>query len=299
MLFGILCLVTTGIIWVIPGAIVSHSAKKGLSLDFIQGMAGAVFIFLAVPVYLLGSTRFPLITWLVLPASGILNYLCFSAAGKAMKKGPSGLTWAMMQSSFIMPFLMGVIFFHVPSSIWRWSGLAVMVAAMYFMGQGGGAGKEEEGRSENSGKGVWLFYSVLAFVCAGLSQCCFTLPSYFLEEGGSGIESIISRCGINSIGTFGIFLCSRLWNKNSFNGKGTFVSIVLLFLTSLVAMITVLTGLDTLVACNAGAIGYPISLGTTIASFLVYTSLRLKERLSLTALTGVGLCFAGIILLAM
>ena len=96
MLFGILCLVTTGIIWVIPGAIVSHSAKKGLSLDFIQGMAGAVFIFLAVPVYLLGSTRFPLITWLVLPASGILNYLCFSAAGKAMKKGPSGLTWAMM-----------------------------------------------------------------------------------------------------------------------------------------------------------------------------------------------------------
>ena len=38
MLFGILCLVATGIIWVIPGAIVSHSAKKGLSLDFIQGM---------------------------------------------------------------------------------------------------------------------------------------------------------------------------------------------------------------------------------------------------------------------
>ena len=94
MLFGILCLVTTGIIWVIPGAIVSNSAKKGLSLDFIQGMAGAVFILLAIPLYFWGSSRFPLITWIVLPASGILNYLCFIAAGKAMKKGPSGLTWA-------------------------------------------------------------------------------------------------------------------------------------------------------------------------------------------------------------
>jgi drug/metabolite transporter (DMT)-like permease len=298
MLFGILCLVITGIIWIIPGAIISNCAKKGLSLDFIQGMTALVFICLAVPICFFGSTRFPLISWIVLPASGVLNYLCFSAAGKAMKKGPSGLTWAMMQSSFIMPFLMGVIFFQVPSSFWRWSGLAVMVAAMYFMGQGG-AGAKEDDKTEHSGKGVWLFYSILAFVCAGGSQCCFNLPSYFIAAGEGGVESIILRSGINGIGGFGIFLCSRLWNKNSFNSKGTFVSILLLFVTSLLAMATVLTGLDTLAACNAGAIGYPISLGTTIAAFLIYTSFRLKERFSREALIGVGLCFAGIILLAM
>ena len=35
MLTGILFLVLTGIVWVGPGAVISLSAKKNLSLDFI------------------------------------------------------------------------------------------------------------------------------------------------------------------------------------------------------------------------------------------------------------------------
>ena len=39
MLTGILFQVTAGIVWIGAGAVISRSAKKGLSLDFIQGMS--------------------------------------------------------------------------------------------------------------------------------------------------------------------------------------------------------------------------------------------------------------------
>ena len=299
MLLGIIFLVMTGLIWIGPGAVISNSAKKGLSLDYILGMTAVVTMCLAIPVFFFGNSRVHPVTWIALPVSGIVNYLCFIVARAAMKRGPSGLTWAILQSAFIMPFLMGVIFFNVPCSVWRWLGLGVMVAAMYLMGRGGQAEEKEQEPKEHSPKSVWLFYTFLAFAAAGFSQCAFTLPSYFIIEQNGGISNMIFRAGINSIGAFLIFLFAPLWNKKCFNAKGTLWSILLITLTSLCGILTLLTGLDTLVAHGAGAIGYPISLGSNIAAFLIYTAVRFKERLSFPAAAGVGCCLAGIILLAM
>ena len=298
MLFGILCLVFTGLVWLGPGAVISNSAKKGLSLDFILGMTAVLTMAIALPVYFFGNSSVHPVAWIALPASGILNYLCFVIARAAMKKGPSGLTWAIMQSAFIMPFLMGVLFFDVPCSLWRWIGLGAMVVSMFLMGCGGPAGKAED-KSKYSRKSVWLFYAFLALFAAGASQCTFNLPSYFVAEQGGGIDNMIFRAGINSVGAFLIFFCAPLWNKECFNSRGTLVSILLLTLTSLCGILTLFTGLDTLVSHGAGAIGYPVALGSNIAAFLIYTSIRLKERLSPSAVAGVSCCMVGIVLLAM
>ena len=298
MLTGILFLVLTGIVWVGPGAVISLSAKKNLSLDFIQGMSALIIILLGVIMYFAASPKLHPVAWIALPVSGVINYLCFIVAGKAMKKGPSGLTWAIMQSSFVMPFLMGVLFFDVPCSPLRLTGLGVMLIAMYLMGVWGNTGAEDD-RSGHTGKLVWLAYTLLAFVVAGLSQCSFNLPSYFIKDEGGGFANLFFRAGINSAGGLAVFLCSPLWNKNSFNYKGTFASIALLTVCTLCALSTMFCGLDILAACGAGAIGYPISLGSCIAAFLVYTSWRLKEKLSPPAMIGVGLCFLGIVLLAL
>lgn len=303
MLTGIVFLMLTGIIWVAPGAVISSSAKKGLSLDFIQGMTALIMMGAAIPVFFFGNTNVPVITWIMLPLSGILNYICFALARSAMAKGPSGLTWAIMQSSFVMPFLMGVLFFDVPCSPLRLGGLFIMLVAMFLMGKWGGSGTQEEPGEEKplqeNKKILWLCYTFLAFILAGASQCSFNLPSYFIKEESGGFSNILFRAGINSIGPFMMFLISPLWNKKSFNGKGTLVSILLMTFATLGAVSCLFTGLDTLVAQGAGAIGYPISLGSTIVAFLIYTSVRLKERLPLPALAGVILCLTGIVLLTL
>ncbi|MBR2872793.1 MAG: hypothetical protein IKB99_04780 [Lentisphaeria bacterium] len=298
MLWGIFCLVITGLIWIGPGAVISNSAKKGLSLDFILGMTAVLTMAIAVPAYFFGNSTVHPVTWIVLPVSGVLNYLCFVIARVAMKKGPSGLTWAMMQSAFIMPFLMGVLFFDVSCSILRGIGLAAMVVSMYLMGCGGQTGEKED-KSKYSRKSVWLFYAFLAFFAAGASQCTFNLPAYFIVEKGGGIDNMIFRAGINSTGAFLIFLCSPFWNKECFKGRGTLISILLLTFTSLCGIITLFTGLETLASHGAGAIGYPVALGSNIAAFLVFTAIRFKERLSPCAVAGVSCCLTGIVLLAM
>lgn len=304
MLTGIIFLMLTGIVWVIPGAVINSSAKKGLSLDYIQGMTALIMMMLAVPVFFWGNVSVPFITWIMLPLSGILNYICFALARSAMSAGPSGLTWAIMQSSFVMPFLMGVFFFDVPCSPLRLAGLFIMLAAMFLMGRWGNTGTqtEEACATETPRKGkrfLWLAYALLAFVLAGASQCSFNLPSYFIKEEAGNLANMIYRAGINSSGAFMMFLLSPVWNRNSFKVKGTLVSILLMTFATLVAVGCLFTGLDTLAAQGAGAIGYPISLGSTIVAFLIYTAIRLKERLPLPALAGVILCLTGIVFLAL
>jgi len=41
-------------------------------------------------------------------------------------------------------------------------------------------------------------------------------------------------------------------------------------------------------------VGYPVVMGLNITAFLIYTSFRLKERLSLSSLLSVLLCLSGI-----
>ena len=197
----------------------------------------------------------------------------------------------------------GIFFFDVPCSPVRLTGLAVLVLSMFMMGKWGVTAQEEDEvaqeEKKRSNKSIWLLFTLFAFFVAGSSQCLFNLPSYLIRESGSaGLDTIYFRLGVNSTGTFCFFALSRLWNKNSFNGKGTLGGIVLLTLCSFVTVGFLCAGLDTLAACGAGAIAYPVSLGSSIAGFLIYTAIKLKERLSLPALGGVILCFTGIVLLA-
>ncbi len=301
MLAGILFQITAGIVWIGAGAVISHAAKKGLSLDFIQGMSALIIMVLTLPVFFFSNIKFHALSLGALVLSGVVNYICFITAQKAMAKGPSGLTWAMMQSSFVMPFLMGICFFNVPCSPVRLTGLGVLLLSMFMMGKWGVTAQEgeESEKKEHSRKSVWLFFTLLAFLVAGSSQCLCNLSSYFIKESSAaGLDAIYFRAGVNSTGPFLVFLLSPLWNKNSLRGKGTLGCIIMLTICTLITVGFLFAGLDTLAACGAGAIAYPVSLGSSIAGFLVYTAIRLKERLSLPALGGVILCFAGIVLLA-
>ena len=295
MAIGILFLTITAVMWVILGAVISHAAQKNLNLGFIQGAGAIVLAALTLPLYFLKGMSVPTPVLIAVPISGIGNYLTFLLMNKAMQKGPNGLVWAMIQSAFALPFLMGILFFGVPCPKTRIAGLVILILAMILMGVFG-KNDNETGKKRSY---IWIFYTVIGFLVAGATQCCANIPSYLIKEDSGGILTALFRSGLSSGGIFATFFVHGLVNKEIFKGKGCSGSTIVMTVATALSLIFTFIGLDRLAACNAGAIAYPMIVGISIAVFMVYTSIRLKEKLSIPALIGVLLCLAGIVTIAL
>ena len=295
MLVGIIFLVLTAITWVVLGAVISNAAQRGLNLGFIQGAGAIVFALLALPLYFFAKISVPYQVLIAVSLAGVGNYTTFLLMNKAMQKGPNGLVWAMIQSAFVVPFLMGVIFFKVPCPTSRIIGLVMLVAAMVLMGV---FGKNDDSKDEKRNY-IWIVYTILGFIVAGATQSCANIPSYLIKEESGGLLTAMFRAGLCSGGIFATFFVHGLVNKKIFEWKGCIGSTVVMTLATVLALFFVFIGLDRLAAHNAGSIAYPMIVGISIAIFMVYTSIRLKEKLSLPALLGVLLCLAGIVVIAL
>jgi drug/metabolite transporter (DMT)-like permease len=294
MLVGLIFLVLTAITWVVLGAVISNAAQRGLNLGFIQGAGAIVFALMVLPLYFFTDMTVPYQVLIASFLAGIGNYTTFLLMNKAMQKGPNGLVWAMIQSAFIVPFLMGVIFFNVPCPMTRIIGLVMLVAAMVLMGV---FGKNDDSKDEKRSY-IWIVFTILGFIVAGATQSCANIPSYLIKEESGGLLTALFRAGVCSGGIFATFFVHGLVNKKIFEWKGCIGSTVVMTLATVLALIFVFVGLDRLAAHNAGAIAYPMIVGISIAIFMVYTAIRLKEKLSLPALLGVLLCLAGIVVIA-
>ena len=215
-------------------------------------------------------------------------------SNKAMQKGPNGLIWAIIQSAFAFPFLMGILFFQVPCSIVRGVGLVMLLAAMILMGLLG-KGNEMNGKRNY----IWVFYAVLGFLCAGATQCCANIPSYLIQEESDGVWTILSRIGISASGTVAVIVLHGLFDRKVFNGKGCKIGTIVMTAASILSLLFTFLALDCFAAVNAGAIAYPMIVGISIAVFMVYTAIKLKERLSLPVLLSVLLCLSGIVVITL
>lgn len=295
MAIGILFLFITAIVWVILGAVISHAANKNLNLGFIQGAGAIVLAALTLPIYFLKDLSVPPIVLISVSLSGLGNYLTFILMNKAMQKGPNGLVWAMIQSAFALPFLMGILVFNVPCPATRIFGLIFLIAAMILMGLFG-KGNEKSDKKRNY---TWLLYTILGFFVAGLTQCGANIPSYLIKGEDAGIWTALFRAGISSGGIFTAFFLHGLIDHKTFNGKGCGKSTVIMTISIILSLVFTFIGLDRLAKYNAGAIAYPMIVGISIAIFMIYTAIRLKEKLSFPALCGVLLCLAGIVVIAL
>ena len=291
MLSGLLSLAVTGILWVVLGVVVSSSARKNQNLSFIQGGAGVLIVLAALPG--LFFTSIPgWLTTVCIFLSGVGNYTIFLVMKRAMESGPNGLTWAIIQSAFTIPFIMGITFFHVNCSLFRLAGLLLLLTATVLMGCCG--------QKQNNGEGFsrkWLIFTVTGFVLAGLNQCCANLPSYFTGHEEIDFSGLWVRSGLGGAGTAAAWLLHGLKRRENFQGGSCGKGIILMTISTLIASVTLFCGLDQLASAGAGAIGYPIAMGITIAAFLLYSILILHERLSPTALASILLCLCGIVLL--
>ena len=244
--------------------------------------------------HFIAKNAIPLPVLLTVPLCGISNYATFLLMNKAMQHGHNGLTWAMVQSAFISPFLMGILFFDQQCSATMIAGIVILLLSMLIMGfYGKSSCQEESGKSH-----VWILYTIGGFLAAGIGQCTANIPSYFLQGTPDDLLTVFSRTGLSALGTFAAFLIHGIFNRKIYDGHNCLKSSLIMSLATLLVLFFTFFSLDILAANNAGTIAYPMIVGISIVLFFIYNAIRLREKLSIPALCGVMRCLAGIVVIA-
>lgn len=311
MVTGILLAVTTGICWIWAGIVTSHASRRNMSIPFIQ-LFGAVFGFGISCVILAGMAllfpeRFGISRNVLLLSAGsqyvfgILNYLMFIAMGRAMREGPNGIVWSIVQSGLIFPFLMGITIFSVPAGPVRWIGLFLILGALVFFGIGKGTAKK---KTDGKAVGKWYLFALLAMLLCGMNQCFGNLPSYL---SGKETVSPVFRAMFSQMGAltgWGIGMLMK-WTdlKTGFEpGKRKMVMLFALAGNAVGLLSTYLffyNAQDYLVRANAGAIAYPVIVCSCVAGFFLYSIFVLREKTHTAQKIGFVLGLAGIIAICM
>ncbi|MEG1980450.1 MAG: hypothetical protein RR060_06960, partial [Victivallaceae bacterium] len=142
LVIGISLLVLTGISWVGTGAVISNAAKKSIDIGSIQFFSALIMTTVSAALLILGfwpssaSNQAIFITGGAVMLSGFINYIILLAMGKAMSLGPNGIVWAIIQSAFIFPFMMGIFCFEVPVNTMRLVGLLLIICSVACYGLG-------------------------------------------------------------------------------------------------------------------------------------------------------------------
>lgn len=298
MFFGIVCLAITGLCWVAVGVVISHASRKKINLGMIQflnaatGATVSLAIVLTLSEWAAVSAETLWRTGAMFVGAGITNFLALQMMGRAMKRGPNGAVWTVMQSALVFPFLLGILFFDVESSLGRWLGLAAIIGGIVCIGLG------KSGHSAAHATGNWRWPALAAFLLAGVNQCLSNLPSYWSDAAAVGS---VSRTLFTQVGIIGGWVAVGHFRKSA-TGQWRAVSVMALGLTALglfSSYIFFYRGLNLVAEAGAGAIGYPVVIGSCMIGFFLYSLLVLRERPALIQWIGNGLGLAGMVMICL
>ena len=122
MTFGITAMVLVGASWIIWGFAAGAAGKRNFNMGLIVAASAVIGILFTLPSVFMqklpsfSSGNLWVITSLVI-TGGIFNFMQLQWMGKAMKYGPNGIIWSIIQLGFICPFAVGILFFNVLSFI--------------------------------------------------------------------------------------------------------------------------------------------------------------------------------------
>lgn len=297
MILGILFLIATGSSWVVIGAVIGHASKRGLPVATIQACSAAVSLLVSASVLFCHpdpECAFPVRFWTMASifGSGFFNYFVLQLMAKAMKSGPNGIVWAIVQSALVFPFLIGVICFGVALTAPRLGGIVAIVFALALFGLA------RDNRAHGSG---WRAAAIGSLLLAGLNQNLSNLPSYFPEAAAVGS---VSRSLSAALGALTAFL---LANRHSLPSRlGDLANPILWRYTACLVASGLPTGyfmlyrgLNLVAAAGAGAVSYPVLVSSCIVSFTLYSLFILKEKIKPLQFGGIGLALAGIVLITL
>ena len=231
-----------------------------------------------------------LFVFLMNALAGAANFYTYVLTAKAMRTGPNGLVWGIMQAGMIGSTLMGILFFGEKAAWLRLSGLFLILGGVFVMG------RSRDRKGAGSGK-KWLLPAFGAFCLVAVTHCCSALPSFLPDaaKAGSAFRTFSMYAG----GVFGFAVSAlppAIRAKRIRCGRGEWIAAASLMILSVVANFCFFfNGLDRLAEAGRGGLGYPVGIGVCVAGFSLYSLLFLKEKIARASLAGLGAVCIGII----
>ena len=294
---GFLMVTVAGLLWIGVGVAVSRCSARGWNYSIAQGFSclGAVLIcgaILAAGRSRPGAAEFSRFGFVISCLAGVANFYTNILVAQAMRRGPNGLVWGIVESALIGPFLMGVIFFGEKPGMIQLAGLLLILGGVLAMG----VAKDEKNPGRRKG---WLALAFGALLLAMTTQCCNTLPSYFPEMGSN--DAVVRTCGLYSGGAIGFALTTLpgMIRRRDFGGRGEWtIAAILMVLNTSAGLFFFYRGMDLLVEIGLAGLGCPLAIGVCVIGFSLYSLLILKEKCARASLAGLGAVCLGIILIA-
>ena len=225
-----------------------------------------------------GSVSAIPIPWIIcLLLIGNFNIFGMLLLQTAMKRGNSGIAWALTQSALIGPFLFGI------------TGLCLVLLGMICQ-------IKDERKTPGAAPGRMhsLLLAFCAFLCCAVTQTALTISSYSaIPMSGTGKTFLLM---LGAVAGLLIFKLSRRNTSFALSGKMAVTALLLSFL-SLASTLLLFLALDKLAAFSLAGLAYPVSLGSSIAGFALYSACVEKEKLSYRQAAGIISIIAGIFLL--
>ena len=296
IIYGIAAMVLVGVSWTAYGYVMGKAPRQDIKIPYLMivsalfafTISGAIGLFQGFPRL---SAFGYFITFGVLIIYGIANYFQLDLMSLAMQRGPNGIIWSIIQSGFVFPFFMGVIFFGVELNLLRISGLIAQLLSLVFFGTG-----ENKDSGDN-----WKLLTFNAFLMTGITQMLSNLPSYYPEaEAVSSIWRTAAFSAGIGIGALSVELVRKkpVMKELSahFRRIAVWKTVLLLEIPEMVSSwILLFPGLDILSKAGIGSIAYPIMVASCIIFFELFAILILKEKRTMLQRVALLLCLLGVI----
>ena len=303
MIFGIVAMILVGISWTLYGYVMGKAPKRNIEVTILLIVSSLLGFVLTASVGLwkgfpkVGNTAL-LIALGSQILCGIFNYTQLELMSKAMQKGPNGIIWSILQSGFIFPFFMGIVFFHEPLTLVRLLGFAVVLASLYLFGTGKNDPEKQYGN--------WKIYAFAAFAVTGCSQSLSNLPSYFPEAGAvdSAWRTAGFCTGMALGGTVmelrkGIVSFAGKLKEGVCNGRFWIYCLMMQGVTFIANYFLLYPGMDSLSRHKAGAVSYPLMVSSCIIAFDIFSLVILREKHKAAQWAALLLCIAGVVALSL
>jgi len=299
ILSGIVLMILSGAFWAASGVIVAAGTTKKVSMAEAMCCSALFSVMIAIPVLFCRpdpavemSVRLQALASVA--GAGFVNFFHMVVMRCAMRNGPNGIAWAIIQSGMVIPFLAGTLFFGEKASVSRLTGLVLLLAALALF-----AWARDNSFSQGSRK-IWMLASLSGFFLAGTNQTLVNLPSYF--QAADAIGSV-SRTLALQTGIFCAWLFSLPFRyKQAVRG---FSRATVLTAAGLAAVtigngfFVQYYGMNILAQSGFGSVSIPIVSASCLIFFTLFSLLKLREKLSWPSRLALVFCILGVILMSL